>query len=50
MRPSSSPSDTLLRGLSGTPDVDAELGDTALLRALLDVEAALVRAAADAGL
>ncbi len=45
MRPSSSPSEALLRGLSGTPDVDAELGDHALLRALLDAEAALARAA-----
>ncbi|MBB5827387.1 3-carboxy-cis,cis-muconate cycloisomerase [Micromonospora carbonacea] len=53
MRPSSSPSDGLpgglLGGLSGAPDVDAELGDPALLRAMLDVEAALARAAADAG-
>ncbi|SCG36013.1 3-carboxy-cis,cis-muconate cycloisomerase [Micromonospora rifamycinica] len=49
MRPSSSPSDGLLSGLSGTPDVDAELGDPALLRALLDGEAALARAGADAG-
>ncbi|MBQ1023462.1 3-carboxy-cis,cis-muconate cycloisomerase [Micromonospora sp. C95] len=50
MRPSSSPSEALLRGLSGTPDVDAELGDHALLRALLDAEAALARAGADVGL
>ncbi|MFI9644131.1 3-carboxy-cis,cis-muconate cycloisomerase [Micromonospora sp. NPDC051925] len=50
MRPSSSPSDGLLGGLSGAPDVDAELGDPALLRAMLDVEAALARAGADAGL
>ncbi|WP_433528083.1 3-carboxy-cis,cis-muconate cycloisomerase [Micromonospora sp. CA-263727] len=50
MKPSSSPSDGLLRNLSGTPDVDAELGDGRLLQALLDVEAALARAAADAGL
>lgn len=49
MRPSSSPSDGLLSGLSGTPDVDAELGDPALLQALLDGEAALARAGADAG-
>ncbi|WP_433125392.1 3-carboxy-cis,cis-muconate cycloisomerase [Micromonospora sp. CA-240977] len=50
MRPSSSPSDGLLGGLSGTPDVDAELSDPALLQAMLDVEAALARAAADAGI
>jgi 3-carboxy-cis,cis-muconate cycloisomerase len=49
VRPSSSPSDGLLSGLSGIPDVDAELGDPALLRALLDGEAALARAGADAG-
>lgn len=49
MRPSSSPSDGLLSGLSGTPDVDAELGDPALLRALLDGEAALAMAGTDAG-
>ncbi|MTK02269.1 3-carboxy-cis,cis-muconate cycloisomerase [Micromonospora sp. CP22] len=49
MRPSSSPSEALLRGLSGTPDVVAELGDHALLRALLDAEAALARAGAEAG-
>ncbi|MET8359558.1 3-carboxy-cis,cis-muconate cycloisomerase [Micromonospora sp. NPDC005171] len=50
MRPSSSPSDGLLGGLSGAPDVDAELSDPALLQAMLDVEAALARAAADAGI
>ncbi|MBY8871380.1 3-carboxy-cis,cis-muconate cycloisomerase [Micromonospora sp. PLK6-60] len=49
MRPSSSPSEGLLTGLSSVPDVDAELGDPALLQAMLDVEAALARAAADAG-
>ncbi|WP_308290688.1 3-carboxy-cis,cis-muconate cycloisomerase [Micromonospora sp. RL09-050-HVF-A] len=49
MRPSSSPSDGLLSGLSGNPDVDGELDDLALLRALLDAEAALARAGADAG-
>ncbi|MEU8185036.1 3-carboxy-cis,cis-muconate cycloisomerase [Micromonospora sp. NPDC049044] len=49
MRQSSSPSDGLLGGLSGTPDVDAELSDSAVLQAMLDVEAALARAAADAG-
>ncbi|MFG3642836.1 3-carboxy-cis,cis-muconate cycloisomerase [Micromonospora sp. NPDC047762] len=50
MRPSSSPSDGLLGGLSGAPDVDAELSDPSVLQAMLDVEAALVRAAADAGI
>ncbi|WBB67964.1 3-carboxy-cis,cis-muconate cycloisomerase [Micromonospora sp. WMMD812] len=49
MRPSSSPSDRLLGGLSGAPDVDAQLGDAALLQAMLDVEAALARAGADNG-
>jgi 3-carboxy-cis,cis-muconate cycloisomerase len=49
MRLSSSPSDGLLAALSGDPDVDAELTDRALLQAMLDVEAALVGAAADAG-
>jgi 3-carboxy-cis,cis-muconate cycloisomerase len=50
MRPSSSPSDGLLGGLSGAGDVDAELGDPSVLQAMLDVEAALARAAADAGI
>ncbi|WBB75929.1 3-carboxy-cis,cis-muconate cycloisomerase [Micromonospora sp. WMMD1128] len=50
MRPSSSPSDGLLGGLSGAPDVDAELGDVSLLQAMLDVEAALAQAAADTGI
>lgn len=58
MRPSSSssdPADTapfggLLGPLSGSPDVDAELSDTALLQAMLDVELALVRVQAKAGL
>ncbi|GIJ76259.1 3-carboxy-cis,cis-muconate cycloisomerase [Micromonospora phaseoli] len=50
MKPSSSPSEGLLRGLSGTPDVDAEIHDRAVLRAMLTVEAALARAGADAGL
>ncbi|MFG3558380.1 3-carboxy-cis,cis-muconate cycloisomerase [Micromonospora sp. NPDC047557] len=50
MRPSSSPSDGLLGGLSGAPDVDAELSDPAVLQAMLDVEAALARAAAGAGI
>ncbi|TNH30877.1 3-carboxy-cis,cis-muconate cycloisomerase [Micromonospora orduensis] len=50
MRPSSSPSDGLLGGLSGAPDVDAQLSDPAVLQAMLDVEAALARATADAGI
>lgn len=49
MRPSSSPSDGLLASLSGDPGVDAELTDRALLQAMLDGEAALVRAATDSG-
>ncbi|WP_247661961.1 3-carboxy-cis,cis-muconate cycloisomerase [Micromonospora sp. U21] len=50
MKPSSSPSDRLLGRLSGATDVDAELGDTSLLQAMLDVEAALARAGAECGL
>ncbi|MER7892582.1 3-carboxy-cis,cis-muconate cycloisomerase [Micromonospora sp. NPDC094482] len=50
MKPSSSPSDRLLGGLSGAADVDTELGDTSLLQAMLDVEAALARAEAECGL
>lgn len=55
MRQSSSPSDSapyggLLDQLSGDPEVDRELSDAAWLQALLDVEAALVRAQASAGL
>lgn len=55
MRPSSSSSDVapfggLLGPLSGAADVDAALSDTALLQAMLDVELALVRAQAKAGL
>ncbi|MBM0276626.1 3-carboxy-cis,cis-muconate cycloisomerase, partial [Micromonospora sp. STR1s_6] len=49
VRQSSSPSDGLLGGLSGARDVDRELSDSSLLRAMLDAEAALARAAADAG-
>jgi 3-carboxy-cis,cis-muconate cycloisomerase len=40
----------LLGGLSGDPDVDAELTDRALLQAMLDAEAALAAAAADCDL
>ncbi|MEV6694677.1 3-carboxy-cis,cis-muconate cycloisomerase [Micromonospora sp. NPDC051196] len=50
MKPSSSPSEALLRGLSGAADVDVELDDRRLLQAMLDTEAALARATADAGL
>ncbi|MET8040580.1 hypothetical protein ABZU25_06905 [Micromonospora sp. NPDC005215] len=50
MRLSSSPSEGLLGGLSGVPDVDAELSDRSLLQAMLDAEAALARAAADVGI
>nr|MDT0657351.1 3-carboxy-cis,cis-muconate cycloisomerase [Micromonospora sp. DSM 115978] len=39
----------LLGVVSGTPAVDTELTDEALLRAMLDAERALVTAAADAG-
>lgn len=55
MRPFSSPSDGptpaagLLSGLFGDPAVDVELTDRALVGALLDVEAALAEAGADAG-
>ncbi len=49
MRPSSSPSEGLLTGLFGTPSVDAELTDKALLQAMLDVERALAEAGADVG-
>lgn len=50
MRPSSSPSDGLFSALVAHGDVAAEVGATAWLRALLDVEAALARAAAAVGL
>lgn len=49
MKQSSSPFDGLLGPLSGAPAVDAEIGDDALLRALLDVESALARAGVRAG-
>lgn len=41
---------SLLGALDGDPAVDAAVGDDALVRAMLDVEAALARAAAGAGL
>ncbi|SCF22228.1 3-carboxy-cis,cis-muconate cycloisomerase [Micromonospora chokoriensis] len=50
MRQSSSPSDRLLGGVSGAPDVDTELSDRSLLQAMLDAEAALARATADVGI
>ncbi|MCZ7373644.1 3-carboxy-cis,cis-muconate cycloisomerase [Micromonospora sp. WMMC250] len=50
MRQSSSPSDRLLGGVSGAPDVDAELSDPSVLQAMLDAEAALARATADVGI
>jgi 3-carboxy-cis,cis-muconate cycloisomerase len=43
-------SDALFGGQFGTPEVEARAGDRARLRALLEVEAALARAAARAGL
>lgn len=49
MRRSSSLSDALLGPLFCDPSVDAELSDVAVLRALLDVEAALARAEAACG-
>jgi 3-carboxy-cis,cis-muconate cycloisomerase len=49
MKRSSSPFDGLLGPLSGAADVDLELSDNALLRAMLDVEAALARAGSRAG-
>ncbi|MFC6015856.1 3-carboxy-cis,cis-muconate cycloisomerase [Plantactinospora solaniradicis] len=39
----------LLSGLFGTPEVDAELADPALLRAMLDMERALAEAEAESG-
>ncbi|AYY14601.1 3-carboxy-cis,cis-muconate cycloisomerase [Actinobacteria bacterium YIM 96077] len=40
----------MLEWLDGAPSVDTELGDAALVRAMLDVEVALARAASGAGL
>jgi 3-carboxy-cis,cis-muconate cycloisomerase len=50
MRPSSSPSDGLFSSVVAYGAVPAEVDDQAWLRALLDVEAALARAAASVGL
>ena len=50
MRPSSSPSDGLFSALAAHGPVAAEVDGAAWLAALLDVEAALARAAAQAGL
>src|SRR4051812_16804845 len=49
-RPSSSPSEGLFTGISARGGVAAAVGDAAWLRAMLDVEAALARANARAGL
>jgi 3-carboxy-cis,cis-muconate cycloisomerase len=49
MRPFSSKSEGLLDPLFASPDVEAHLGDEALLQAMLDAESALARAEADAG-
>ncbi len=50
MRPSSSTSETLFGELFADPAVDAAVGDTALVGACLEVEAALALATADVGL
>lgn len=50
MRPSSSPSDGLFSALRAHGEVAAQVDGAAWLRALLDVEAALARATASAGL
>lgn len=50
MKQPSSTSDTLLGSLFTSADVECELSDAALLRAMLDVEAALAAAEADAGI
>jgi 3-carboxy-cis,cis-muconate cycloisomerase len=49
-RPSSSTSDALLGGIFARGGAAAEVGDAALLQAMLDVEAAYARACATAGL
>jgi 3-carboxy-cis,cis-muconate cycloisomerase len=50
MKQPSSNSEGLLGSLFSSPAVDAELSDDALLRAMLDAEAALALASAEAGL
>lgn len=50
MRPSSSTADGLVDLLFGSAAVDAAVSDTAWLQAMLDMEAALAGAGADAGL
>lgn len=50
MRPSSSPSDVLFAALAARGPVTEQVDGTAWLRAMLDVEAALARATAAAGL
>lgn len=50
MRPSSSIAEGLVDSLFGSAEVDEAVGDTAWLQAMLDVEAALAGAEADAGL
>jgi 3-carboxy-cis,cis-muconate cycloisomerase len=50
MRPSSSPSEGLFDGIFGRGPAAAEVTDVAWLQAMLDVEAALARASARAGL
>lgn len=48
--PTDPPPGGLLGALDGDPVVDAAVGDDALVRAMLEVEAAIARAAASAGL
>ena len=50
VRPSSSIAEGLVDPLFGSPAVDAAVSDTAWLQAMLDFEAALAQAEADAGL
>jgi 3-carboxy-cis,cis-muconate cycloisomerase len=50
VRPSSSSADGLVDPLFGNPDVDAAISDSAWLQAMLDMEASLAWAGADAGL
>lgn len=50
MRRSSSSAEGLVDRLFGSPDVDAAISDSAWLQAMLDMEASLAMAGADAGL